>query len=287
MAKVFDCFPFFNELDLLEIRLHELSGVVDRFVLAESSTTFSGEPKPLHFAENRERFAPFLDRIHHIVVDGMPSGEAGWERQDRQRNALAAGIADAAPDDLILLSDVDEIPSAEAIRRAAARPAERAEVVCFELRMFNYFVNLEAGHRWLRNGPRAVRRRNLGTFKELRAVRGPAGNPLRDLFRGLRASFGMGRPVRRVVLRDAGWHFTYLGGAAAVQEKLKSFIGSERIDPADLDLSLLTARIEAGRPMNRRVTTALTLRPLDSGFPDHLRRHRDRFSHLIAAEPAS
>ena len=69
---VFDCFMFFNELDLLEIRLIELSELVDRFVLVEATRTHTGFQKPLYFADNKSRFASFLDRIIHVIVDDLP-----------------------------------------------------------------------------------------------------------------------------------------------------------------------------------------------------------------------
>ena len=74
--RLFDCFCFFREFDVLEIRLKELAGLVDRFVVVESAWDFSGNPKPLHFEENKERFAPFLDRIAHIIVRDRPPNEA-------------------------------------------------------------------------------------------------------------------------------------------------------------------------------------------------------------------
>src|SRR5262249_27168436 len=108
MPRVFDCFPFFNEFDLLEIRLNELSDVVDYFVIAEAKRTFSGNPKPLYFRENRARFSKFLDRIVHITVENVPQRmDSSWGRQTYQRDALQRGLARAQPDDLILLSDVD------------------------------------------------------------------------------------------------------------------------------------------------------------------------------------
>ena len=72
---VFDCFPFFNEVELLEIRLAEMSRAVDVFVLAESPVTHQGNPKPLIFDDNRSRFRSYLSRIRHIVVEDMPGGE--------------------------------------------------------------------------------------------------------------------------------------------------------------------------------------------------------------------
>jgi beta-1,4-mannosyl-glycoprotein beta-1,4-N-acetylglucosaminyltransferase len=286
MPRVFDCFPFFNELDLLEIRLHELAPVVDRFVIAEAATTYAGQPKPLYFAENRHRFAAFADRIVHIVVDDIPvDTPPGWQRQSSQRDALMRGLADAGPDDLIVLSDVDEIPRADAVRSAAALAAA-AKVICFELRMFNYFVNLESAERWLRNGPRAVQRRFLTTPSRLRSVRGPSGNFMRDTMRGLRTWRAMGRPMARAVIPDAGWHFTYLGGPEAMHEKLLSFIGSEAIAPEMLDREYLTGRVNARIGGNQKRPAPLTLRPIDESFPMHLRMHAERFRRLIASETA-
>ena len=69
---VYDCFQFFNELDILKLRLHVLSDVVDRFVISESTVTFSGDPKPLFYEENKEQFQEFQDRIIHVVVDDTP-----------------------------------------------------------------------------------------------------------------------------------------------------------------------------------------------------------------------
>ena len=119
MPRIYDCFTFYNELDLLEIRLNELDPIVDHFVLCEAPVTFKGKPKPLLFKENRERFERFLPKIAHIVVDDMPTGpdkkSVYWQRQTFQRNAIRRGLGDADADDFIILSDLDEIPRATAV----------------------------------------------------------------------------------------------------------------------------------------------------------------------------
>jgi len=107
----------FNELDLLDIWLRELEQVVDRFVLVEAPVTFSGRPKPLYFADQIGRFARWRDRITHVVVDDMPTGPDPWRRAQHQRNAILRGLNGAAPDDGVIVSDCDEIPSADAVRR--------------------------------------------------------------------------------------------------------------------------------------------------------------------------
>jgi len=95
---VYDCFTFFNELDLLELRLHELSHVVDHFVLVEATHTHSNQPKLLYFEENKDRFREFLPKIIHIVVDDSPQNpEDRWAWDSFQRDAIMRGIKDCKP----------------------------------------------------------------------------------------------------------------------------------------------------------------------------------------------
>lgn len=72
---IYDCFTFFNELELLELRLHELADVVDKFVLVEATKTHSNKSKPLYYWENRSRFGEFHDKIIHIIVDDLPDAK--------------------------------------------------------------------------------------------------------------------------------------------------------------------------------------------------------------------
>lgn len=285
MARIFDIFPFFNELDLLEIRLNELAGVVDRFVIAEARQTYAGAEKPLYFADNRARFSAFADRITHIIVDDPPpDARQGWKFQDWQRDALLSGLQDAAPDDLVLLSDIDEIVSAGKLRIVAGRDPRAAEISCFELRHFNFYLNWETPERWLRSGPRAVRRRYLVAPHQLRAVRGPKDG-FADAIRAIRTARLMGQPMRRHLVRDGGWHFTYLGGPDAVQDKLASFVGSEKPVMGDAGSETVARRIAKGIPVNPRATYDLTLREIDDTFPRHIREHRERYAALISDRP--
>jgi hypothetical protein len=117
--RVWDAFPFFNEFRVLKLRLHTLAPVMHRFVLAEATRTFSNELKPLHFGErvlDDAELADFLPQIEHVVIDDMPTA-SHWpfDREHHQRNALVRGLAQASADDLILVSDCDEIPDPHAI----------------------------------------------------------------------------------------------------------------------------------------------------------------------------
>jgi beta-1,4-mannosyl-glycoprotein beta-1,4-N-acetylglucosaminyltransferase len=122
-ARIVEGFPFFMELDVLEMRLHELDSVVDVHILCESKYTQKGDPKPLYFEEHKHeaRFAPFLHKIVHIIVEDAPppGSREGWQNEHLVRNAIARGFAqlpfDPKPDDILIISDVDEIPRREAV----------------------------------------------------------------------------------------------------------------------------------------------------------------------------
>ncbi len=143
--RVYDCFSFNDELDMLELRLAEMGPAVDRFVLVEARHTHAGLQKPLHFAENRARFAAHADRIVHVVVEDDPGGFA-WRREAHQRDAIARGLAGADPDDLVLVSDVDEILRPEVV--AALRTAP-GDLFAPRLAMRLYFLDLAAAEPWL------------------------------------------------------------------------------------------------------------------------------------------
>jgi beta-1,4-mannosyl-glycoprotein beta-1,4-N-acetylglucosaminyltransferase len=283
VTRVYDCFIFSRELDLLEIRLNELSPVVDVFVLAESPLTFQGEPKPLVYRENRERFAPFADRIRHVVVGDMPAGAAGrdhWRRQSHQRNALAAGLDDARPDDVVLLSDVDEIVRATTLRAVTDGRDPRPTVHCLEQRMYKYFLNSQHRDPWSRSGPRAVRRRYLRSMQGLRYVRPPTPDPLGSTLRWLSACAHMRQTIRRIVHRDAGWHFSAMGGVDEVATRLSSnsqIVRERRREPGRDFTEIAAARIE-----NARFDSSLKQVPLDDSFPAYLVANRGRYRHLLA-----
>lgn len=110
--RLYDTFLFDGELDLLEHRLRETYDLVDVFVLVEAGQTFRGAPKPLTFRAHKDRFAWASEKLRPIALHALGhAGSTPWERQTLQRNALMLGLRDAAPDDIVLILDVDEVPS--------------------------------------------------------------------------------------------------------------------------------------------------------------------------------
>lgn len=202
MPVVIDAFPFFNELDLLEIRLNSLAPYVDRFVLCEMSITHSGNPKRLWFEENKERFSAFP--ITHLIAPipdknldiemGKQSGDA-WRLEHYQREYLMNGIQDADPEDIVLLSDLDEIPNLEDYK---------GEEGAFKQKMYYYYFNVFTNtHLW--KGPIATKRKNIHTLSRIRNLR---------------------NKIPTVVM-DGGWHFSTIGTPEQIIYKIESFAHTE------------------------------------------------------------
>lgn len=199
---IIDCFPFFNELDLLEIRLNSLAPYVDRFVLCEMTVTHSGNPKPLYFKENWELFSGFP--ITHLVATrpamdvqidmGKQSGDA-WRLEHYQREFLFNGIKDADPEDIILLSDLDEIPNLENYR---------GEEGAFKQKLYYYYLNVFTNTR-LWKGTIATKRKNITTLSWIRNHRNQIPT----------------------VVYDGGWHFSTLGTPEQIKYKIESFAHTE------------------------------------------------------------
>ena len=137
--KIIDSFIFYNELAMLEYRLHLLYPIVDHFVLVESTKTFMGTPKELFFQLNRQRFERFLDKILHVVVDDMPESENPWVREEHQRNAIDRGLQSLSlePTDLVMVSDVDEIPNPQKLGMAKIMKL-KDRVACFLMDIYYY-----------------------------------------------------------------------------------------------------------------------------------------------------
>lgn len=201
---IIDCFTFFNELDLLEIRLKELSSVVDYFVLVEANKTQSLKDKPYYFETNKNRYSEFSDKIIHVKVDDCPSNSQNlWEMENFQRNCIKRGLSNLnlCKEDLILISDLDEIPSSKIIKYFKSNNITFP--VSIDMSFYAYFINLKAKQRnWVGTVavPNDIFQKN--TPQEIRSKK--------DFFVRTEGAFG--------------WHFSWLGGYEKVYEKAFSCI---------------------------------------------------------------
>ena len=136
--KIYDCFTFYNELDLLDVRLAELYNHVDYFVIVEANTTFTNRSKPFYFNENKERYSKYFDKIIHVKVEDMPNNVDPWANEEFQRNQIMRGLTDATETDIIMVSDVDEIPRASAVDYV--RTSDQV-IFAFRVPIYNFKFN--------------------------------------------------------------------------------------------------------------------------------------------------
>jgi beta-1,4-mannosyl-glycoprotein beta-1,4-N-acetylglucosaminyltransferase len=252
--KIYDCFMFFNELDVLEIRFNELYNVIDKFVLIESLKSHSGNNKPLYFKDNEKRFSKFLDKIIHIVVDDFPCS-SGMERDNFQRNFITKGIEDANANDIILISDCDEIPKASIIANISTY-----SLPChFEQQHSTIYLN-----RITKNEKDRVWRGTAAILKK--DIQSP---------QGVRNSQNSYKPII-----NGGWHLSYCGGINAVCEKVINFAHTEYSHIAN-NREALSKRIENHSDLlGRNGGETITVK-IDESFPEYVYKNIDKFQHLI------
>jgi beta-1,4-mannosyl-glycoprotein beta-1,4-N-acetylglucosaminyltransferase len=290
---IYDCFTFFNELDLLEIRLNELDSCVDKFVLVEATLTHQGKPKPLHYDENKERFAAFHHKIIHVIVSEYPdnSESSAWVFEKFQRNSIRDGLKNAKPGDVIMISDVDEIPRPEKIKESANMKGTRV----FRQRMYYYYLNCVnatavGDQQYLWNGTVMINYEDLNRpiqeFREAGVMLLAKFNPsfIRRIYYSwflYRKVYSKGFNVR--FISDAGWHFSYLGGVEKIIQKLEAFAHEEYNKPEYKDPQRIEKAIANGEDIFGRWFRYRFV-PIDDSWPTYIQSKRDLFSKLIASK---
>lgn len=212
--KIIDAFPFFNELDLLELRLQELNGVVDKFVIAECRQTYGGKQKPLYLRENWGRFSQFHNKIVHVVLDklepplkhtlqqyvpNVPAQDirtVGRQREAFARDAILPHILklDPKPEDILSFGDCDEIPRATALKLFVEGFFGHAA----RLKQNTYYYNVNT---MIDYGRDVCSRARVGRFSEVTKA-------------GSLYNFRMlgNKQANFPAIENAGWHFSYFGG---------------------------------------------------------------------------
>ena len=282
--KVFDSFIFFNELDLLEMRLNILNDVVDHFVLTESPFTVSGNEKPLYYQENKDRFGKFNDKIVHHITEEIPNDfthllektkfhvayknndpygtpmidlPVRFQRALFNRNNSAFGIekAGATDEDLVITSDADEIINPLLLQDLEwFNPSNHYVAEC---RAFYYKLNILYQEDWM--GSR------LCTWKHLK-------NTTIDQHRQNHQNAHK--------IQDAGWHFSFFGNAEDFKLKLASYEHTE--NNTDQVTSTASEKIEQGLdPLGR--TNKLVTVPLDDSYPQYVLENQDKYAEFIKA----
>jgi len=283
--KIYDCFIFFKELDLLEIRLKILDKVVDYYVIVEADKTHRGKEKPLHFQENKKRFEKWKDKIIHVVVRDMPKvGMAygknwkvnsllkggPWKLEAYQKKKIIRGLKNCNKEDIIMMSDVDEIPNPNKISEMVEK-LKKEEIVFFHQKFYYYFLNGFANQNWI--GTRSCK------FKTLRKKFNLNMNRFRHLWNiPLRIQMLRGRKI--YTIKDGGWHFSYLGDEKFIRNKIFSAAHFEKDRPEFTDLRKLKEKRDLGTDLFGR-DLKIKYIPIDESFPEEIRRNKKEYSKFI------
>lgn len=247
---IYDCFTYFNEAEILDIRVHELASINPIHVLVESNYTFTGKEKPLNYAEGSHKY----DNVIAFCAEVPNNGDA-WANEHAQRNYIKEALATLNPndDDIIIISDVDEIPSAEAVARYSPDTGQ----AFFTMNHYGGYLNLIYG-------------RNSWPYCKIttwKLLKGTTPNSVRlD-----------GKDT--AVIHNGGWHFGWMGGIDRAVTKFKSFSHQEPEIQQYSDYEKLKSRLENGQSIFG--DEFIEICDIDESYPLYVRENQDKFQNLI------
>ena len=257
--RIVDTFMFCNEYDLLEVRLSEHYDKVDKFTIIECDRTFTGIFKGFNLEQHLSRYAAWWDKVEYIKIDNCPSNPNPWANETWQRSKMNATWSDLGKEDVILISDLDEIFRPEAI--------DFIRNTDYDL----YFLNMPGFYLKFNYMDTAGHYGNWG-----RAIRGyqTDGEQMRYIkdFPG----------ARKVTLHHAGWHFGWLGDVSWIQNKINSFSHASElqhiINNIDID-----KHIQNNEDPLQRSKSWFPVK-FDEYFPKSILNNMDKYRHLILTD---
>lgn len=259
---IIDSVMYFGENDVLEIRLEELWGLVDKFIITEATITFSGKEKKMYWEQSKDRFKKYMSKIVYLVADLTPNGNPTLVEY-AQRDYFVNRV-DFSENDIFIISDIDEIPRSSTLKKYNLPVVLQAYKRCILIHsMHYYYVNcrcIEGSKKW--KGAIVV------SGEELKS--GMLPSTIRRRLRGRGEC---------LTIWKGGWHFSYLGGIEKIQEKIhasahleydkEEFYSEEHL--ANCMANLLDMY---KRDLKFAVDNGI-------GFPKHLIANRERFDHLF------
>ena len=248
--KIFDCFMYFDEEVVLDVRLNSLDKYVDYFVIVESNFTHKGDGRDLKF--NHNKFDKFKNKIIYLVYDKQPKGIETVNKNDsedeksrkyilnaalrenEQRNFIQDGLNKAEDNDIILISDVDEIPNLSEVNLNNINE----KIIMFQQDMFYYKFDLKVpGIVW--TGTKSCRKKDLLSPQWLRNVKDRKYSPFRiDIL------FSKKKYSSIKFIGNGGWHFSNIKTAEEIEHKLKSYLHHREFDVQPLTVKEIKNIIE-------------------------------------------
>ena len=212
--SIYDCCIYFDDDLVLDLRLNILNKYVDYFVIVEGNKDHQGNKKKLNF--KIEKFIKFKDKIRYIVADKFPESNYTWDLEHYQRNVISKGLLDAKENDLIIISDVDEIPNPNSISQFLSEN----KYAIFEQKMFYYKLNLiKKNELW--HGSKICVKKFLKSPNWLRYKVKSKKYPF----------YRIDKPKAAQLIKNGGWHFSFLKNSDDILKKIKSYAHKEYNKP--------------------------------------------------------
>ena len=266
---IYDCFQYFNEEHIADLRFNIMNEFVDYFVIVESTVNHQGNEKKLQFDINK--YSKFKKKIKYIIVDDTPDNfkkpHEGGESlvEQHQRNSLMKVLSKADDNDIIILSDVDEIPDLNKLNLF-----NKKNYAVFSQKMFMYkinFLNIDENN-W--HGSKICLKKNLRSPQWLRN------------FKFKKYPFWRIDKLKNIqVIENGGWHFAYLQSAENISKKIKSFAHGEFNKEHLVDENKIKERIEKGEDVFERGYKIKKI-DIDETFPKYIQLNKDKLKNWIA-----
>ena len=258
--KLIDCFMYFDEDLMLDLRLNILSENVDKFIITEATRDHAGNEKKLNF--NINNFSKFKNKIQYLVVDDVPinvkSKKKNWSanhwRDQHQRNAMARGFKKCDDEDLIMISDIDEIPDPKKMSEFKIQN----KYACFMQKNFQSKLNLLniTDKYWM--GTKICQKKFLKSPQWLRNIK-TKKRPFWKFY----------KPKTPQLIFDGGWHFSFLKKPKDIAKKIIAYSHQEFNKDEFVDEKKIEKRIENKQDLfNRNIKYEKI--EVDSSFPKYI-----------------
>ena len=264
---IYDCFSYLDEDLLLNLRLNILDKYVDYFVIVEGNKTWQNNSKELKF--NINKYEKFKDKIIYIKVTDLPDGKDPYLRENHQRNSILKGLINSKDQDIIIISDLDEIPNPQVFKNFK----KEMRFAVFKQKHFYYKFNLQSKNNpyWL--GSRVCLKKYLISPQWLR-----------DLKFKKRPFWRLDKFRLNNIIENGGWHFCNLKKPESLLYKYKNLCETddpvhfkEKIDEKYLNLEEIKKRINEGEDIIGRKDNFVKVN-LDKSFPEFLLNNKSFYS---------
>ena len=269
--KLIDCFMYFDEDLILDIRLNVLNKHVDKFIISEATRDHAGNKKKLNF--DIKNFSKFKDKIIYIVEENVPewvpefkkNWSSDWHRENFHRNSLEKGYRNFHDEDLIMISDSDEIPNPNKISLFDKKNVYG----CFIQKNLSIKLNLLNTTNSLWPGTKICVKKFLKSPQWLRNLK-TKNYPFWKFY----------KPKAPQLINDGGWHFSFLKKPEDIAKKIKAYAHQELNKEQFTDIKLINNRVKLGKDIFDRGYRYQKIK-LDEDFPEYILKNKLKLKDWI------